>query len=378
MTNFQKSSNNFLLILQSNSPGEVSNWVIPFAQIFKSIISQSSIVVYLTPCQYASQSEVNVLKQSGLIDTVYSPKETLKKLKELPFSIKHNYQNGAVFFLGGDPIYSTLLSYKYKLPCFGYSDHNQSLGFKYTKTYKKAEYGNLMVEKVNQFLSTSKEKKKQYDLVIFTGSRPQHFNAFFPIALETVLQLKKEKPQLNCLIHISPFISIEKTNATIDELKINNIPYSTLSSLEVLNKTKLLLTLAGTNTAEAMYLKVPMLVLFPLNFPNLIILDGIAGLISKLPIVGILIKKTILFFLKKTVKFVSHPNRETNKALVPEIIDKVTAKQLSKALTKLLENEQQLKKIKENLNQIKHPKNVAKTIILDMLKKINYQSSKLA
>jgi hypothetical protein len=364
---YPQNTNNYLLIIQSNSPGEVSNWVLPFIKIFKKEVPDSDVVVFLTPCQYSSHEEERLLLESKLVSQVIPPKFSTKHFWSLPFKVPHSYKKGAVMFLGGDPFFSWVLSKKYALPCFGYSNNNTSLGWGYTKTFLKSATGDLMSEKVNQYLENKTETiSDKTDILFFTGSRPQHFKAFFPIVVSTIKEIQKLSPKMTIKIHVSPFITDEKLE---ENLSINptNIPIFRTPSLDAMSDAKLLITLAGTNTAEATYLNLPMIVLFPLNFPELVILDGLGGLIGQLPIIGTLIKKLILFFMKKTVKFVSHPNRLSNKEIVPEWIGNIEAKTLAKKACTLIIKKEELEKIKRELKEIPHPTEVAKKIITEIV-----------
>ncbi|RAP39066.1 hypothetical protein DID80_00945 [Candidatus Marinamargulisbacteria bacterium SCGC AAA071-K20] len=368
-----QNTNNFLLLIQSNSPGEVSNWVIPFIKRFKKSVPDSDIIVFLTPCQYSSNQEARILSESKLVSKIVPNTESMKHICSMPFKVKHSYKNGAVLFLGGDPLYSWILSKKYKLPCYGYSDHNKSLGWGYKKSFFKNKVGDLMSEKVNQFLETNNtQSPKDIDILFFTGSRPQHFKAFFPIVMDTIKSLKELSPNYTIKVHISPFITDTLFNSQVKEAP-TDIEFTREDALKVMAKSKLLVTLAGTNTAEAMYLNLPMIVLFPLNFPDLVILDGLAGIIEKIPIIGPLIKKLVLLYLRKTVKFVSHPNRLTNSEIVPEIIGVIDSEVLASKANTLLKNKNELEKITNDLKSIPHPKNVSETILKDITNHHRYK-----
>ena len=86
MRNSQKNTNkdtnntgdSFKLFIQSNSPGEISNWVVPISKTFKKLCSHANIHIALTPCQYASGYEKQYLEKIAEINSVSNPKQTLK------------------------------------------------------------------------------------------------------------------------------------------------------------------------------------------------------------------------------------------------------------------------------------------------------------
>jgi lipid A disaccharide synthetase len=146
---------------------------------------------------------------------------------------------------------------------------------------------------------------------------------------------------------------------SLKDLNTTGIIFLRANSHEIMSIATLLVTLPGTNTAEAMYLNVPMFVVAPLNKPELIILDGIAGLIEKAPLVGPLIKKMAIQALRKKIKFVSLPNRIANKRIVPEIIDTVESKALAIRIMQLLSDKVQLDTMRNDLKNIKKDTHVA-------------------
>ena len=149
----------------------------------------------------------------------------------------------------------------------------------------------------------------------------------------------------------SPFISdslLEKYASLVPA----QCQLSVERSLKVMTTARFMVTLPGTNTAEGMYLALPMLVVCPLNYPELLILDGLAGLLDRLPFVGIWIKKAILAYLKKQIVYVSHPNRISHRAVVPELIDSITAEILSKTILTFLNDSKKIDAIRARLKKI--------------------------
>jgi hypothetical protein len=200
----------FILLIQTNSPGELTSWVKPMAEIFSKKKKNCNIQIFLTPCQYASGQEVSIAKKLPNVTRVYSPKDTLKHLYTGP--LRYKKEKGAVLFLGGDPSYAKLIGIKHQLPVFGYAHSNQSLGLGIKRISKK-DIGDLMADSVSEqayirsdILLKNHLPEADYT-VFFCGSRPQHFNAFFPLICETIQHIRQSLPHFNPIINLSPFIT---------------------------------------------------------------------------------------------------------------------------------------------------------------------------
>ncbi len=357
MTNSTQNSPSFHLFIQANSPGEISAWVKPIAITAKQYNPNIFITLYLVPCQYATKKEADVAKTISEIDEIIPVNKSLLYLFSLKKLIKKS-KNGAILYLGGDPFYSSRMSSKTGFPAFAYTEHQNFPTKAFTHVFFKHKDGDLMAansqiqhfERNLIFQKYSLNPKKDYCL-IFPGSRPEHFKAFFKLCLDTVTEIHKSKPY-HFIFCISPYISDDLLNESQPDNNTPNITYLRGNSLELLHISTLMISLPGTNTAEAMYMHCPMYTLCPLNQPKLLILDGLLGLIVKLPLIGSLILFIALSILKKKTKFASLPNKLKNEKIVPEFIGIIKPKEQAHIVIKLLENKEKLLSIKERLKQM--------------------------
>ncbi len=328
----------FHLIIQSNSPGELARWTFPFVQTFKQACPHSKIAIFLTPCQYASGREAEFARNIPGVDVVLSPSETLRHLWREPRLLSS--RDGAVMYLGGDPLYSLFLSLKYKYPSYAYTEHRHSPGFFFKKVFYKHQDGDLMAAGISHMPHNREDLLRKYDLpnrdylLFFCGSRPAHFQALFPFILDVIETLHTHHIPMVPLIGLSPFITKEDVNKAARNRKTNQPPCFIRhgNSLDLLSLSSFLVTLPGTATAEAMYLHVPMLVLVPLNRPDLILFDGLLGVIGQIPALGTALKRTAITFLRGKKRFYSHPNRLLQRDAVPEVIENVTVESVSKKI----------------------------------------------
>jgi lipid A disaccharide synthetase len=115
-------------------------------------------------------------------------------------------------------------------------------------------------------------------------------------------------------------------------------------------KANVAVTLPGTNTAELSALGVPMIVTVPTWQAEVAPMPGLAGHIGRLPIVGKYIKRGLGHLILRQIKFMSHPNRRTNRMVVPEIVGHITAGQIADAVIGSLNTDTQ--RLEEELRSI--------------------------
>jgi lipid-A-disaccharide synthase len=364
-------SNNAQLYILTNSPGELASWVTPITHTIKELAPEVDIHILLTPCQYASGNERDVALSLPNVVSVKAPKETLSGLFSLPLKTPLSTP-GAVLSLGGDPMYAKLYSKKLGIPGYIYTEREDDFG-PALHTFKKSEVGDLMYDKVQLSRKSKADILNEYNLedraytLFFPGSRPQHFSAFLPFLCDTIQLIRKRTHSFKAIINVSPFISNEllekvKANCNTDDILFLKAP-----SIDMIQIAELQVSLPGTNTAEAMYVETPMIVIAPLNKPELIILDGLAGLITKTPLLGPLLLRVIIKALKKKIKYVSLPNRKANEAIVPEIVDTVTESTISDTVIKYLTETEHLYDMKQRLKSLRETKKPSETIVKTLL-----------
>ncbi len=121
---------------------------------------------------------------------------------------------------------------------------------------------------------------------------------------------------------------------------------------EAISISHLIMTIPGTNTLEATYLETPMVVAIPLNKPEAIPLDGLAGLVGGLPVAGSLIKRRMVKQYSKRIKFAAIPNIRADREIVPEIRGIIEPADVAKEGVELLRSPERLNRMKEELRKI--------------------------
>lgn len=384
----------------TNSPGELIGWVRPVTKKLKEKVKEVIITVVIPPCQYASGMEEKVAGKIAGVDYVVGPSQYLKYLflGRKPSSF-HQGRKGVIVFLGGDPFHAVILARRLKLPAVAYI---QRLRWKrYFKKFmvlddvmrekfiaqgakeeKVVPVGDLTKDGINLRMSAKETLRywgldsEHFIISFLPGSRSQEVRYMAPFFLRVAELIKEEFSSSQFLLILSPFVPREELIAGNENelgkafskvrarLQRENSQWKlvTESGLKVLlaeenryeamNISHLIVTIPGTNTLESTYLGTPMVVTIPLNKPEAIPLDGLAGLVGRLPFFGSFIKKKVVRGYSRRIKFTAIPNIRAERQIVPEIMGVIEPANVAKEVTELLRNPERLTKMKEELRNI--------------------------
>src|SRR5690606_28348167 len=121
----------------------------------------------------------------------------------------------------------------------------------------------------------------------------------------------------------------------------------------------------GTNTAELSALGVPMIVTVPTWESDKVPMPGLAGHIGRLPLVGKYIKRGLGHLILRRIGFISHPNRRTNRMVVPELVGHITAAQTAEAVIGPLDTDTQ--RLEEELRAIMGPAGASQRLVAGLV-----------
>ena len=391
------------VFITANSPGEIYGWAYPIIKELKKRKEPSFITLVLTPCQYASGTEYEVVKSWSEVHQVVKPKEYIKYILfgRHSFDIKKN-EPGVVVFAGGDPLHAVLLSQRLKLPAVAYLSRPRWKSRFKNFMVKNAEEKKKLENKINHhkitivgdlFLDSCRIRMQGRDsfgnlnfsqpaILFLPGSRPVEINYMVPFYIKIIPLIKEKFPQIKFIMLISPFVSeqsllkILKKEKTVQSYTVKNpaeweVIISSCIKLTVVKKPifelpvnfYLALTIPGTNNMELAYLGIPMIVILPLNKAELIPLDGILGLISpRFPFFK-LIKRKIIFSYNKKIRFVALPNIKAEKKIVPEIRGVIKPEDVAEKAVELLKNPEKLKEISLSLKNLTREGGAASKIV---------------
>ncbi len=357
-------------------------YVRPTVEKISERLPESRVIVVFTPCQYASGRELEVAREFKGISEIVIREEYKKWMlrRILPQGIKFK-ERGIVIFMGGDLFHGMLLSKKLKYPAIAYTEAHAQWAKHYRFflvpdkfTYDKFRgkripeaklriVGNLMVDSVKS-RKNKEEIRKELGLTssvvigLMPGSRQFQTDYMVPFFIN-VTKLLRQKINAQFLLSLSPFMTIGKLEQSLKNsgsivkregryiLKTNDgIEILIIEALkeEGVHAADLVLTIPGTNTGEAAALGIPMIVLFPLNKPEVIPMEGAFDYFCRLPFCPIL-KRLIVYLVNKKTKFFALPNIKMGRQIVPELRGNLTPTEAAKATIELLENKDILKKM---------------------------------
>ncbi|MCX7795444.1 MAG: hypothetical protein N2380_02850 [bacterium] len=366
------------LVMLTNSPGEISGWFLPLARIIREAYPQLEIIAVLLPCQYASGTEIKVLSESKIFFKVVDRKELFRFL----LSPKIKGEKVLILQLGGDPYWGTLFKKRLKGKLFVYSDslvHTNKwadivlLADPRFSKGKKNEIvvGNLILDSVDTNISVDGSS-----IAFLPGSRPYGLKLVFPLMLETAEKLRKIIDNPIKFI-ISPFIPLETLNSYIpnsfkieqDKIisKLGNTYYLEHGTTwEWARDIRLAVNIPGTNTLQLAVLGIPQITILPLQWAEYIPLEGILEWISRIPIIGKKIKRTVVYKLATEIKFIALPNIISKRKITEELMGIITPEILRDKILELLNNKQFLDNMTNDLKTIKFlggaGRNIAKLV----------------
>jgi len=339
--------------LVSNGPGEVAGWVKPIATAIRKRHPDSRIELFLVPCQFRSGDEKKMAESFGTLDKVYSPQEYFKFLKT-PLDQKPS--EGVVLGLGGDLKHTEMIKWKLNLPAYLYSE-SLTEHKNFQQVFNVNRDGNLMAdfEKAPEIDLASLIQQKK--ISFFPGSRKNFIKVLIPFYKKTIQEILKVMPETQVSWFLPPHLKSQLTNDYSLE------PQTVLSQI---NETALMVTIIGTNNVEFAINKIPMLVWLPYNWPHLIPLPGLFGLMSQIPILGLIFKILAIAVDSLFPKNLSWPNRQGVPNLVPEIHGFLSPKKLAALIVKELNHPVYLLKQSEQLNGLFGSRGIADRIVAQL------------
>lgn len=352
------------IVLVANSPGELSALVKPVAEEFSHDKTKRLILV-LTPCQYTSGREIEFVKSLNGIEEVVTSAEYKKWIifiqrPKITFS-----ERGVVLFLGGDLAHAMLIARKLKYPAYAYIDERIAWKKFYRKffvpdrsTYDKFSrstpadkleiVGDLMVDSV----AGLKKWAPEANVVTFMpGSRKWEIDYMTPLYQEIMALIRKELPEARFQLVSSSFVPAQP------------IAGAKTIGFEAIYNSEVIVTIPGTNTAKTAARGIPLVVVFPLNHPEVIPMEGIADLIGKLPVVGKLFKQWVAETVNRKTKYFALPNQKANHEIAPEIRGIIDPLGVAMKVVELLKNPEQRKLMSEDLIAAMGRPGAAKNIV---------------
>ncbi|GCE65599.1 glycosyl transferase [cyanobiont of Ornithocercus magnificus] len=397
----------FSIVLVSNGPGEVATWVHPLTTCLHHRLrlrpqyprSPLDIRLVLVPCPNATGHEARLASSWNLFERVL-PARKFWTLLLSPRRYSSWPRRGMVVFLGGDQLWSVLLSarlgYRHltyaewvaRWPCW-----NDKIAAMSTSVRNRlpqrlrnrcAVVGDLMADISGESRRTEPLPSGDW-VALLPGSKRSKLSVGVPFLLETADHLIVSRPSCHFLLPVAPTTSLEElqhyasrdnpiashyssgvtaviapppylpdcrriiTNAgTVIHLQESPPAYRQVSQCQ------LALTTVGANTAELGALGVPMIVIIPTQ--HLMVMeswDGWAGVLARLPGLRHLVGSLLSAWRLHYCGMLAWPNINAGRLVVPECVGVITPTEIADEAIHWLESPGRLADVRINLRTLR-------------------------
>lgn len=395
------SGNELQIIVTVNGPGEVASWLHPFATALKQRLPSARLCVAVVPCVFSAGSELAVVKSLPYVDASCSVSQTMDLIwrNRLPEGFRKNVP-GFVLHLGGDTIFAVLIARRLRQPCLAYAERPLALGWAFDKVFysgfEKLPSKDAMADVVGEMMVDAARlrcpdrrpaRSGRLAVGLYPGSRDYLAKYMLPFYAAVAERVAETMPEIDWMLGKSDFLSAEFLRAippVNDGRPIEGVDLEWREAdgrsflvtprglrIEVANagrtaaRANVALTLPGTNTAELSALGVPMIVTVPTWQAEIAPMPGLAGHIGRLPLVGKYIKRGLGHLILRRIRYMSHPNRRSNRMVVPEIVGHITAAQIAEAVVAALAAD--TRRLEEELRAIMGPAGASQRLVAGLV-----------
>jgi hypothetical protein len=354
------------IALTANGPGEVAGWLRPLLRSLYARAPDLVALVFLVPDDYATGFEAQMVRDAFPKALVYEPKRYLKfalggGLDGVPSGVD------VVQYIGGDLLHAARLharlkgraaTYKFSRRAYrGIFDRafavdranvEQLAGWG-TPRDRIEQVGNLAIDGALFEAGLPAEPHAPPDgIVVMPGSRSYEIENLVPFYFTVALRILRERPALPIAFAMSPFTPRAQLSSAIEQgghprmfarsgklVTEDGRDYLTTESgdvripvvtnaLAAAVRARLVLTIPGTKTIELAVLGKPAITITPLNAPELVTINGPLTYLSRIPFVGVPLKRAVAVGVSR--RFVHHtqPNMDAGAALIREVHGTVT------------------------------------------------------
>jgi hypothetical protein len=379
------------IVVTTNGPGELMGWVRPFLREVFVRAPAADVTVVFVPCPYATGREAETTRAMLPAAKVVDPKMYGRFLLRKPVEGMHR-GTGALQYLGGDLFHATTVARRLGLRPMTYKFTKRSYGHSFERFFaldatnaaslrrngapasRVSIVGNLVPDSVLGSLRGPLEQPGVGSgVAIMPGSRPNEIRHALPFFLAVARTLARKKPDTPITFVLSPFntddelasallappdrrmfgtsgkLAADGASITVDGLRF---PLDRSGDYSVVSRAALVVTLPGTKCIEAAVLGRPMLVVVPLNRPDLIAINGLAGYLHLLPLVGRPLKSWIVRTGERRLRYVTQPNIDADRPIVPEMRGVLRPEEVALKAAAMLDRPSDLRAMGECLSEI--------------------------
>ena len=349
------------VVVTTNGPGELMGWARPFLRAVYDRAPEADVTVVFVPCPYATGHEAHETQRMFPKARVVDPKAYGRFLLRKPIDGMHRGE-GALQYLGGDLFHATTIARRLGLRPMTYKFTKRSYGQSFARFFALDErnaaelrrngapaekvkiVGNLVPDAVlgsraahgaNDALAAGASR-----VSIMPGSRPAEIKYALPFFVAVARALRKRRPATEVTFVLSPFNDDDELQASLAgrqdprmfglggalspdgaSMVVDGERFAVDRSgdYRTLGASQLVITIPGTKCIEMAVLGRPMLVVVPMNRPDVIAVNGVAGYLHLVPLVGRPLKSMIVRAAEKRFRFVTQPNIDADREIVPEM-----------------------------------------------------------
>ena len=346
------------MVVTTNGPGELMGWARPFLRAVFERSPDADLTVVFVPCPYATGREAAQTRAMFPKAKVVDPKgygrfligKAVDGMERGP---------GALQYLGGDLFHATTIARRLGVKPMTYKFTKRSFGQSFARFFALDErnaaelrrlsappdrvriVGNLVPDAVVSSLTQLPLSiDEASDVCILPGSRPNEIRHGIPFFLAVARALRQKRPGLAITFVLSPFNTDEELRTICAaprdprffgvagrlaedgaalESGGERFPIDRSTDYRAVSRAKLVVTLPGTKCIECAVLGRPMLVIVPLNRPDIIAVNGMAGYLHLVPLVGRPLKSMLVRAVERRFRYVTQPNIDADRAVVPEM-----------------------------------------------------------
>jgi hypothetical protein len=380
------------LVLVGNGPGEVAGWAVPIAaEARRQAAAQQQaldVTLCLPPCQFASGQEKRVAAAANVFDRIFDPADTFRLSLGLP-----GWTPSAptvLLHVGGSFWYSKRLARRWRARAFAFVEraHIARIHHPFERIFiptsdladRLIRYGvpaaKLLVTGdprhdalPDRALVTHNGNGASPQVTVLCGSRNAVFSAFFPFWVRTVTALRQRLPAVRVRLVVSPYVAPQVQQVIIGQhrrdLDAAGIEIAHGGWSHILD-SDLVLTIPGTNTLELAIMRIPSIVVLPVDLAPSFTAEGAVEWVTRLLPFGRVIRRWLAGSYLRRLAYVALPNLIVKRPVMPELVGDITPGQVAEESLRLLQDAGARRKIVEDLMAIRDEIGASRAVVNEM------------
>ena len=377
------------IVVVSNGPGELMGWVRPFVRTIYAREANADVTVVFVPCTYATGREPDVTRAFFPNATIVDAKSYGRFWMKQPVAGLHRGP-GTLQYLGGDLYHAATIAKRLGLRAMTYKFTKRAYSQTFERFFALDEknaarlrddgappdrvrvVGNLVCDAVLSSFDAPPPAGPGHGICFMPGSRPYELRALLPFFLEAARDLVTHHPRLDATFIISPFNTDEELREAMRSphpaltgiagtlspdgrhIDVDGARFAVDRSgdYHALARARLVVSIPGTKLIEAAVLGRPMLCILPTNHVDEIAMNGVAGYIHLIPLVGRPLKRWIARAYERSVRFVAQPNIDAQRSIVKELRGVLLPADIVAHVDALLDRPDELRRMSAELKRL--------------------------